>query len=178
MKGKKLIILFLVFAACSLGIGYAALSTTLKINGTGNIDTTWKIDITNYYCNQDTTITMSGTTFNVAVDFSNKSDTLCTVAFKNSGTLKAKVNIDAAFYKSSSTSTDCPNATVWIYGWANNSSNSTIVTIAKTKTQWSSPLTLNPNETGGIYINFRYDSQVDPTSCKLDASLIFNQLGG
>ena len=43
MKAKKAIIITMCSLICIMAIGYAAFATNLKINGTANIASTWKV---------------------------------------------------------------------------------------------------------------------------------------
>ena len=58
-KNKKIIIGVMITAVLVMAVGFAAFRTTLNINGTGNIASTWNIEITNI------TSSITGTAYNI-----------------------------------------------------------------------------------------------------------------
>ena len=56
---KSIIIGVMIVAVCIMAIGFAAFNANLNINGTGNITSTWNIEITSI------TSSITGTAYNI-----------------------------------------------------------------------------------------------------------------
>ena len=98
-KGFKTIaVVALIIAVLGVSIGFAALSTTLNINGTTTAKSNnWKIEMLNVDNKSGVTPTsqpaISGTTLNYAVDLNSPGDYYeFTVDVHNDGTLPAKLS--------------------------------------------------------------------------------------
>lgn len=103
---KNLVIGMLCAVICIMAVAYAAFSTTLTINGTASISSTWKVAIDSVSCPTKTPAT-GGAANSVTATATKDSDTLatitmgftqpgdsatCTVIYKNSGTLDANLS--------------------------------------------------------------------------------------
>lgn len=95
---KRIAVAALVLALLGVSIGFAALSTTLNINGTTTAKTnSWKIEMLNVDNKAGVTAAsapaISGTTLNYTVDLNNPGDYYeFTVDVHNDGTLPAKLS--------------------------------------------------------------------------------------
>lgn len=103
---KNLVIGLLCAVVCVMAVGYAAFSTTLKINGTASIESNWCVRIKDNPSCTKTPVTggasdsvtasvtkASATTANISMGFTQPGDTAtCTVVFENCGTVDAKLN--------------------------------------------------------------------------------------
>ena len=97
---KKIIINTLMVLVFVMIIGYSVFSTSLKINGTANIASTWNVVFTNITEVSKTsgvavvkTPTVSGTTANFDVSFKQPGDKIVyEITVENKGTLNAVVN--------------------------------------------------------------------------------------
>ena len=100
MKTKKIIIITMCTLICIMAVGYAAFATQLTINGTANIESTWKVEFTNIAEGLKTsgaTIknppTAKGTTATFDVDLTSPGDTIIyRITVTNNGTLNAIIN--------------------------------------------------------------------------------------
>ncbi len=98
---KNLIIGMLCAVVCVMAVAYAAFQTTLTINGTATISSTWNVAITAIDCNataveggQAAAVTKSFTATTAQFDFTfnQPGDTgHCDVTISNTGSLDAKV---------------------------------------------------------------------------------------
>lgn len=99
---KNLVIGLLCTVLCIMAVAYAAFSTTLTINGTASIDSTWGVEISSVVCTpvtapggQEITYTQpeaAGTSLTVTASFNQPGDSLtCVVTIVNTGTLEAKL---------------------------------------------------------------------------------------
>ncbi len=129
MKNNKIILVVFLGMVCLLGISYAAFSQNLTVNGTGNIASTWKVEIdtTNSSCSVTSkdsslatvaSVSKTTTTFSTTIKWASPGDVVtCDVRVKNSGTLDAKVAMTGVkLYTTSSTSTACANVTATAQG--------------------------------------------------------------
>lgn len=100
---KNLVIGLLCAVVCVMAVAYAAFSTTLNINGTATVTSTWDVRITAIDCDATAaangvearvnTESFTNTTATFDVEFNQPGDTgVCTVTIKNNGTLNAKVD--------------------------------------------------------------------------------------
>ncbi len=100
-NNNNIIMIALVVIALVMGIAYAAFATTLNINGTAEIKSTWDIRFEAGTCTPTVTkdsgkassgtISVQGTTATVTASMASPGDKLsCTVTAKNYGTLAAK----------------------------------------------------------------------------------------
>ncbi len=103
---KNLVIGMLCAVICIMAVAYAAFSTTLTINGTASISSTWKVAIDTVSCPTKTPVT-GGAANSVTAEATKDSDNVatitmgfaqpgdsatCTVVYKNSGTLDANLS--------------------------------------------------------------------------------------
>lgn len=100
---KNLVIGMLCAVICVMAVAYAAFSTTLKVNGTASIDSSWKVAIDSVACPTKTPVTggaadsvtatatkVSDSVATIDMKFTQPGDTAtCTVTYKNSGNLDA-----------------------------------------------------------------------------------------
>ena len=100
---KNLVIGMLCAVICVMAVAYAAFSTTLKVNGTASIDSSWKVAIDSVDCPTKTPVTggaadsvtatatkNSDSLATIAMKFTQPGDSaVCTVTYKNSGNLDA-----------------------------------------------------------------------------------------
>lgn len=100
MKTNNIIIGTLVAVVVVMGVAFAAFSTSLNVNGTANISSTWNVAFKAGTCTPTVqkdsglastgTVTVSGTTATVSVDMASPGDVLtCTIIAENKGTLPA-----------------------------------------------------------------------------------------
>ena len=100
MKTKKIIIITMCTLICIMAVGYAAFATQLTINGTANIESTWKVEFTNIAEGLKTsgvTIknppTAKGTTATFDVDLTSPGNYIIyKITVTNNGTLNAIIN--------------------------------------------------------------------------------------
>lgn len=100
---KSVVIGLLCTVLCVMAVAYAAFSTTLTINGTASITSTWDVAIEDISCDvveglagaADITPTVSGekeTSATIGVTFNQPGDKMtCTVTIKNNGDLTAEL---------------------------------------------------------------------------------------
>lgn len=123
MRNNKTMIMFLMIAAVFvLSVAYAAFSTSLKINGTGSVASTWNIHFANAACSATTTkdsgkpstctASISGNVLTATVGFASPGDVLTlTFDIVNDGTLHASASLLAKMYLNSGTTVNCINVT-------------------------------------------------------------------
>jgi len=100
MKSNNIIMGVLVAVVAVMGVAFAAFSTTLTINGSASIDSSWAIEFTANGCeavSKDAnipasgTIVMQGDTAVMTVDMKYPGDSVtCKVIARNAGSLAAK----------------------------------------------------------------------------------------
>lgn len=101
---KNIVIGLLCTVLCVMAVAYAAFSTSLEINGTATISSTWNVAISDIQCETEIgttggvtitppTVTGVGTTeATIGVSFNQPGDSMtCTVYIANNGTLEAKL---------------------------------------------------------------------------------------
>ena len=101
---KNIVIGLLCTVLCVMAVAYAAFSTSLEINGTATIDSTWNVAITDISCETEkgnangvaiTGPSISGvntTEASIGVSFNQPGDNMtCVVTITNKGTLEAKL---------------------------------------------------------------------------------------
>lgn len=101
---KNIVIGLLCTVLCVMAVAYAAFSTSLSINGTATISSTWNVAISDIQCTTQkaatggvdiTTPTVTGigsTEASIGVSFNQPGDNMtCTVYIANNGTLEAKL---------------------------------------------------------------------------------------
>lgn len=101
---KNIVIGLLCTVLCVMAVAYAAFSTSLEINGTATISSTWNVAISDIQCETKVgttggvaitkpTVTGVGTTeATIGVSFNQPGDSMtCTVYIANNGTLEAKL---------------------------------------------------------------------------------------
>jgi len=99
---KNLVIGLLCTVLCVMAVAYAAFSTSLTINGTASIDSTWNVAITDVTCTKttatggvtvpDATKIVEGTTATIGVKFNQPGDAMdCVITVTNSGSLDGKL---------------------------------------------------------------------------------------
>lgn len=102
---KNIVIGLLCTVLCIMAVAYAAFSTSLEINGTATISSTWNVAISDIQCGTEVgtaggvaitnpTVTGVGTTeATIGVSFNQPGDKMtCTVYIANNGTLEAKLS--------------------------------------------------------------------------------------
>ena len=100
MKSNNIIMGVLVAVVAVMGVAFAAFSTTLSINGTASISSTWKVTFAAGTCSNTTqkdsekastgTVSVSGTIATITANMASPGDVLtCTITAKNEGTLPA-----------------------------------------------------------------------------------------
>ncbi|MBQ7137165.1 MAG: hypothetical protein IJO43_04245 [Bacilli bacterium] len=94
MKDKGVLIGMLCTVVVVMAVAFAAFSTSLQVNGTATIASTWKVafDKSNSSCSDGSNIVMNGesTLATIGVSLETPGDSVtCTLAVKNSGTLDA-----------------------------------------------------------------------------------------
>lgn len=100
MKSNNIIIGTLVAIVAVMGVAFAAFSTTLNINGTATISSTWNVTFTAGTCSptifkdaaakSSGTVSLSGTTATITANMSSPGDQIiCTITANNEGTLAA-----------------------------------------------------------------------------------------
>ena len=100
MKTNNIVMGVLVAVIAVMGVAFAAFSTTLNINGTATISSSWKVTFTAGTCTNTTqkdsgkastgTVSVNGTTATVVANMASPGDVLtCTVIAKNEGSLAA-----------------------------------------------------------------------------------------
>lgn len=98
-KKKNILIVALFIAIVAMSVGYAALAQVLNINGTANIDATWKVEITDIKVKSQVgatdrinpTYTSKSATFDVNLAYPGASS-IYEVTVKNNGTINAKLS--------------------------------------------------------------------------------------
>lgn len=99
-KSNNIIMGVLVAVVAVMGVAFAAFSTTLNINGTATISSTWNVAFVAGTCTNTTqkdpvskssgTVTVSGTTATIVASMASPGDVLtCTITTQNQGTLAA-----------------------------------------------------------------------------------------
>lgn len=99
-KSNNIIMGVLVAVIAVMGVAFASFATTLNINGTADISSTWKVEFAAGTCTNTTqkdpalksngTVTVSGTTATIVANMASPGDVLtCTITAKNQGTLAA-----------------------------------------------------------------------------------------
>ena len=98
---KNLVIGLLCTVLCIMAVAYAAFSTTLTINGTASIDSTWGVEIDDVTCTpvaggsvaiDYTEPEVNGTSVTIDAGFNQPGDTLtCVVTIVNTGNLEARL---------------------------------------------------------------------------------------
>lgn len=101
---KNIVIGLLCTVLCVMAVAYAAFSTSLEINGTATISSTWNVAISDIQCTTEkgnaggveiTEPSKTGigeTTATIGVSFNQPGDKMtCTVYVANNGTLEAKL---------------------------------------------------------------------------------------
>lgn len=169
MKYKKESILVVcILLVCIFSIGYAAFSTTLKINGTGTISSTWNVHFdtgtTNTTCTVSSkdsgtpstcTPTRAANTVTAAIKFASPGDVVTLkVRVLNEGSLNATHSLAAKLYLTSSTSTACTNVTATgnytSYNASGTASNGTAVTLG-TSNKTIGPVTVLNKTSNATY---------------------------
>lgn len=100
MKTNNILMGVLVAVIAVMGVAFAAFSTTLNINGTATISSTWNVTFAQGTCTNTTqkdsgkksegTVSVSGTTATITANMASPGDVLtCTIIAKNEGTLDA-----------------------------------------------------------------------------------------
>jgi len=95
MKEKGLLIGMLCTVVIVMAVAFASFNTTLKINGTASITSTWSVAFIEdgSSCSDGSKITISGTTATFAVNLESPGDSVtCNLTVQNSGTLDAKLS--------------------------------------------------------------------------------------
>lgn len=102
MKDKKnLLIAVLLIAVVAMSVGYAALSTTLTVNGTANIDVEWKVLFTDIQksiptgstAEDETAPTCTATTCTFVTNLKKPGDEeIYTMTIENQGTIDAELS--------------------------------------------------------------------------------------
>lgn len=101
---KNIVIGLLCTVLCVMAVAYAAFSTSLEINGTATIDSTWNVAITDINCQTEKGATngveiakpsvegVNTTNAEIGVSFNQPGDNMtCVVTITNKGTLEAKL---------------------------------------------------------------------------------------
>lgn len=100
MKSNNIIMGVLVAVIAVMGVAFAAFSTTLTVNGTASISSTWNVTFAQGTCSNTIqkdsgkastgTVSVSGTTATITANMASPGDVLtCTIIAKNEGTLAA-----------------------------------------------------------------------------------------
>lgn len=95
MKEKGLLIGMLCTVVIVMAVAFAAFSSSLQINGTASVESTWQVafDREASSCSDGSNITASGTLATLAVELESPGDSVtCTLAVRNTGTLDAKLD--------------------------------------------------------------------------------------
>ena len=97
MKDKGLLIGMLCTVVIVMAVAFAAFSTSLEVNGTASIQSTWKIvfDKANSSCTDGSNIQMNddSTIATIGVSLESPKDSVtCSIQVKNTGTLDAKLD--------------------------------------------------------------------------------------
>lgn len=201
---KTSILVVCILLACIFSIGYAAFSTTLKINGTGTISSTWSVGFDTSTAASHTNCTVitnkdSGKKTTCTIDTLTTSSIGATIAWGspgdvvqlsarvvNSGTLNANVSMSARNYLTSNTSSACTNVTTTAnydqYNAAGTGSRGSDVTLGATATNVGPVKILNSSTTstynyGMYYITFTYNSSATSAagSCTFTGTLTATQ---
>jgi hypothetical protein len=94
MKDKGILIAMLCTAIVIMAAAYAAFSTTLTINGTASISSTWEVgfDQEASSCSDGSLVSVNGTLATLGVELESPGDSVtCTLTVKNTGTLDARL---------------------------------------------------------------------------------------
>lgn len=172
MKDKKVLLILVCTAALVLmSVVFAAFSTTLKINGTGTISSTWKVELDTDTKNTKCVVTSKDsskpTTCNVTalttsaltagIDWASPGDAVTiTARVLNKGTLKANASMAAKIALTSNASSACTNTTATAnytqYASSGTATNGTAKTLNATA-QTIGPMTILTDATYnyGIY---------------------------
>ena len=146
-NSKTVIMIVMIVAVFVLSVAYAAFSTSLKINGTGSVASTWSVALANASCSATTTkdsgkpstctASISGNVLTATVGFASPGDVLTlTFDIVNNGTLNATSSLLAKMYTTAATSTNCGNVTTkgkvkpYTSGGAGTESSLTTITYA------------------------------------------------
>lgn len=148
MKDKKILIILVITGLLILmTAGYAAFSTTLKINGTGTISSTWKVEFDTTTTNTKCTVTskdtgkpttctlgtLTASNIAAAIAWGSPGDVVTiTARVLNKGTLNANVNMSAKMALTSSATTACTNTTTTANYTSYNASGTASSGTAKT----------------------------------------------
>jgi len=94
MKDKGILTIMLCTVVVIMAVAYAAFSTTLTINGTASISSTWEVGFEqeSSSCSDGSVVSVTGTLATLAVELESPGDSVtCTLTVKNTGTLDAKL---------------------------------------------------------------------------------------
>ena len=166
MKNKNILIGALIVAILTLSLSFAAFSTTLKVNGTGTISSTWGVSIDTTTANTKCTVvskdsgkpttctvgTLTASQATATIAWASPGDVVTlTVRVKNTGTLNANVALSSRLYLTSSASTACTNVTATgnytQYVAAGTATNGTAKAIGTTATSIGTAKILNSTTT-------------------------------
>ncbi len=126
MKDKKVLLILVCTAVLVLmSVAFAAFSQTLKINGTGTISSTWKVELDTDTANTKCVVTskdsanpttcsttLSTSAFTASIGWASPGDYVTiTARVKNGGTLNANASMSAKIGLTSAASSACTNTT-------------------------------------------------------------------
>lgn len=95
MKEKGLLIGMLCTVVIVMAVAFAAFSSSLKVNGTASVASTWAVafDQEASSCSDGSSVSASGTLATLAVELESPGDSVtCTLTVKNTGTLDARLD--------------------------------------------------------------------------------------
>ena len=126
-NNKTMIMVLMVAAVFVLSVAYAAFSTSLKINGSASISSTWNVgwDTANITCTPTSNDSVKKTTCSVGtktatdvvatISWASPGDeVVLTVPVKNTGSLAATHTMQAYYYLTSNVSTACTNVSALV----------------------------------------------------------------